>query len=169
MDKCAFSILAETADQADVEHLMQISDIVAAQLYPGEYRRPLNSKTLNADNIIVFMARDHNGKAAGCCVLFMHQDGTGELKRMIVDPCYRQKGIGAYLVQAVLTAAKSKNISLIQLEVGIKNVEAQALYIKMGFSKRDAFGTYKPSPVSIFMERKLDITVKESQWEVCNQ
>lgn len=160
MINCEFSILIESADQADVEHLMQISDAVAMQLYPGEYRRPLNSKTLSADNIIVLIARDTNGKAAGCCVLFIHQDGTGELKRMIVNPNYHHKGIGTRLVQAVLATARLKDIHIVQLEVGIKNVEAQALYTKMGFTKRAAFGSYKPSPISIFMELKVGIAVQ---------
>lgn len=168
MDENQFSIMAEIADQIDVENLMQISDEVAARLYPGEYRRPLNSKTLAADNIIVLMARDHNGKAAGCCVLFIHQDATGELKRMIVNPRYRQKGIGVYLVQAVLTTAQNKCIDLVQLEVGIKNIEAQALYTKMGFTKRDAFGSYKPSAISIFMEYKVDILDGKNHQELRN-
>ena len=78
----------------------------------------------------------------------MKSDNTGELKRMIVDPRFRGRGVGVSLVQAVLGSAEKRGIKTIQLEVGTKNIEAQTLYRKMGFSDRDAFGDYKPTSIS---------------------
>ena len=145
----------EPADQPDVDDLMRVSDAVAARLYPGAFRRPLNGKTLVSDDIVILVARTGDGRAAGCCALFVGPDRTGELKRMIVDPRFRGLGVGARLVEAVLTSAASRRIARLQLEVGVRNTEAQALYRKMGFSEREAFGTYRPSPLSLFMERDV--------------
>jgi putative acetyltransferase len=112
-----------------------------------------NSRTLLASNVVILIARTTDGEAAGCCALFVKSDNTGELKRMIVDPRFRGRGVGVSLVQAVLGSAEKRGIKTIQLEVGTKNIEAQTLYRKMGFYHRDAFGDYKPTSISMFMER----------------
>jgi putative acetyltransferase len=149
------SVQRENPRQADIASLLQLSDAVAASLYPDAYRRPLNPETLVVPGISVFVARSDDGIAMGCCVLFDGDEGTAELKRMIVDPQFRQRGVGQSLLQAVEAAAVARDIRLIQMEVGTRNTDGQSLYRKAGYRERGPFGSYKASPISLFFEKAL--------------
>lgn len=74
---------------------------------------------------------------------------------MIVDQRFRQQGVGRALLQAAEAAAMSKGIRLIQMEVGIRNTDGQKLYRSAGYRERGPFGTYKPSPISLFFEKAI--------------
>jgi putative acetyltransferase len=43
------------------------------------------------------------------------------------------------------------------MEVGIRNTEGQALYRKAGYGERAPFGSYRPSPISLFFEKIIGI------------
>jgi putative acetyltransferase len=149
------TVREESPRQAEVARLLQQSDALAASLYPGEYRRPLNPETLDAPGISLFVARADDQTAAGCCALFDAGDGTAELKRMIVDPGRRRLGVGKALLQAMEAAAATGGIHLIRMEVGVRNTDGQALYRRMGYRERGPFGPYKPSPISLFFEKAV--------------
>ena len=51
--------------------------------------------------------------------------------------------------------ARNARLPLLRLETGIHNAEALALYRKSGFAECEAFGDYKPDPLSVFMEKRL--------------
>ncbi len=51
--------------------------------------------------------------------------------------------------------AAKLGVTLMQLETGIKQPEAIALYRKLGYAERGPFGTYQPDPLSLFMEKRL--------------
>ena len=149
------TVQEETPRQAEVAALLRQSDALAAELYPNAYRRPLNPDTLDAPGIHLFVARTGAGLAAGCCALFDAGDGTGELKRMFVDTRFRGLGVGAALLHALEAAARAKGIHLIQMEVGVRNTDGQALYRRAGYQERGPFGNYQASPISLFFEKRL--------------
>lgn len=149
------SVNIEEAQQREIEALLQLSDQVAEALYPGAYRRPLNPQTLSAPHISIFVARTGDRLAAGCCALFDNGDGTGELKRMIVDPRFRQRGVGQALLQAVEATAWLRGMDRILMEVGTRNTDGHALYARAGYSERGPFGSYRPSPISLFFEKMI--------------
>jgi hypothetical protein len=64
MADAGIHVQEERADQPDVEALIRLSDEVAALSDPGEYRRPLNSRTLLASNVVILIARTTDGEAA---------------------------------------------------------------------------------------------------------
>lgn len=144
----------EPADQPDIDRLLALSDAVAARLYPGEYRRPLTGAALARDDVAVLIAR-LEGKAVGGLALFDLGDGTVELKRMIIDPDHAGQGFGRALVRTALDVCLQRGISVVQLEVGIRNLEARKLYASIGFSDRGPFGPYQQTPVATFMECRL--------------
>jgi putative acetyltransferase len=48
-------------------------------------------------------------------------------------------------------------VTLMQLETGIRQSEAIALYRKFGYVERGPFGAYRPDPLSLFIEKKLPL------------
>jgi len=134
---------------------MRLSDKVAFELYPGSNRRPFDTKTLASPDVVVLVARTHDGTAAGCCSLFMGANNTAELKRMIVRPRFRGIGVAEALLASLCDVAAANAITTIQLEVGIKNAAAQKIYQLAGFRDRGPFAKHKASPDSRFMEKKL--------------
>jgi len=147
-------VTKETPVQSEVIELLKQSDLVAAKLYPGEYRRPITAESLTRLGTTVLVAR-LAGKAVGLCVVFDRGDKTVELKRMIVDAGARGQGVGAALLRGALGEARQLAAAAVLLEVGICNIEAQALYRGAGFTDREPFPAYKTLPNSLFMERLL--------------
>lgn len=148
------SVAPETPDQPEVAALLRLSDEIAAALYPGAFRRPLNPQTLAAPGIHLLVARVQ-GAALGCCAVFEAPDGTAELKRMVVHPDARGQGLGQALLQAAEGLARGLGCTAMRLEVGIRNEAGAALYTRAGYRERGPFGGYAASPISRFMERAL--------------
>lgn len=148
------AVAVETPLQDAVAALLRQSDAVAAALYPGEFRRPIDPASLDAPGISLLVAR-LDGRAAGCCALFDRGDETAEIKRMIVDDAVRRQGVGDALLHATEALARQRGIATLLLEVGIRNDAAFAMYRRTGFTPRDAFTPYAATPISRFLEKRL--------------
>ena len=146
--------MIESPLQAEVSSLLLQSDAVAAVLYPGEYRRPINAEFLANPGTYVLIARLAE-KAVGMCVLFDRGDYSTELKRMIVDAKLRGTGVGMALLQGAEAQAAKLGALTMLLEVGTRNTQAQQLYRRGGYQSCEAFPPYKGSPISLFMRRRL--------------
>jgi putative acetyltransferase len=146
----------EDPRQDAVVTLLKQSEALAALLYPNEWRRPLTPDTLAVPGIVLFIARDDDHVAAGCCALIEMGSGEAELKRMIVDGQFRRRGVGMALLRALEVAAIAMGIHRILMEVGVRNTDGQALYRRAGYTERGPFGSHRPSPVSLFFEKSLD-------------
>lgn len=144
----------EAARQDDVATLLRQSDLVAELLYPGEFRRPITADYLANPGTHVLVAR-LVGEAVGMCVVFDRGDATIEVKRMIVDHNARGRGAGSSLLDAAHSHGVALGARLALLEVGTRNVEAQALYRKAGYMFRGPFAPHNASPISLFMERAI--------------
>ncbi len=51
--------------------------------------------------------------------------------------------------------AAEEGVSLLQLETGVRQPEALALYRALGYVERGPFGPYRPDPLCLFMEKRL--------------
>ena len=70
---------------------------------------------------------------------------------------YRRGNGLAKLIMCELEAhLKQRGIGVARLETGIYQPEAIGLYEKLGYEIRGPFGAYKPDPLSVFMEKRLD-------------
>ncbi len=148
------TVAAETPRQPEVAALLRLSDDIAAALYPGEPRRPLNPETLDAPNIHLLVARC-DGAAAGCCALFEGPEGAAELKRMVVDPAFQRRGVARALLRGAEALARQRDITLLRLEVGIHNAAGEALYRREAYRDCAPFGGYRASPISRFLAKSL--------------
>ena len=144
----------ETPRQDDVVTLIRQSDALMQSLYPAESNHLVDIDSLAAPQVHFFVARE-NGRALGCGAFVMGTDGQAEMKRVFVAPAARGKGVARVLMEVLESEAVQCRVTLMQLETGIKQPEAIALYRKFGYAERGPFGTYKSDPLSLFMEKRL--------------
>jgi putative acetyltransferase len=144
----------ETPRQDDVVALIRQSDELMHTLYPAESNHLVNIDSLAQPRVHFFVAREQ-GRAFGCGAFVLGADGQAEMKRVFVDPAARGKGIARLIMETLEREAALLGVTLMQLETGIKQPEAIALYRKFGYVERGPFGSYQPDPLSLFMEKRL--------------
>lgn len=147
------TIEIERANQPEVLALMAESDAYYAALYPAESNHLTDVETLD-DGVTTFLVARIAGAVRGFGAL-LPQNGYGEIKRMFVAPEARGQRLGATLLAALETKARAIALPALRLETGIKQREAIKLYRTAGFVEIAPFGTYRPDPLSIFMEKTL--------------
>lgn len=148
------AIARESPRQGDVTALIRQSDALMQSLYPAESNHLVDIAQLAAPNVHLLVAREQ-GRALGCGAFVLGANGQAEMKRVFVDPVARGKGIARAIMAALEREASRLGITLMQLETGIRQPEAIALYRKFGYAERGPFGAYKPDPLSLFMEKRL--------------
>jgi putative acetyltransferase len=82
-------------------------------------------------------------------------EGWAEIKRMFVAPAARGLKIGRRLLEQIETIASQGDERLLRLETGARQPEALALYRSAGFVEIGPFGSYRPDPLSLFMEKPI--------------
>jgi putative acetyltransferase len=148
------TISRESPRQPDVVVLIRASDALLQSLYPVESNHLVDIDSLARPEVHFFVARDA-GRALGCGAFVLGQGGQAEMKRVFVDPAARGKGVARAIMAALEDAAAQAGATLMQLETGIYQPEAIALYRRFGYAERGPFGAYRPDPLSIFMEKRL--------------
>lgn len=110
------------------------------------------NKIENLDTVVV--AYDGN-KPVGCGCFKQFANDTVEIKRMYVQPEYRQKGIGAMILRELEKWAREKGFNYAVLETAQKQPEAIHLYHKSGYTVIDNYGQYVNMPLSICLKKSL--------------
>lgn len=98
----------------------------------------------NKDNIVYapkgqknfFVCEDSAGAIAGFVALDYHPDRpkpTGELRRMIVSPTHRRRGVAEFLIEALIKHAKKNDLHVVELGTSDVQYGAKKLYQKLGF------------------------------------
>jgi DNA-binding MarR family transcriptional regulator/GNAT superfamily N-acetyltransferase len=96
-------------------------------------------------------------RPVGVCALIRHGAGDIELAKMAVDPAHRRRGAGEALVHAACAAARGLGATSLWLLTHPALVDAQRLYLRLGFRVTGPDGSYKSRP-SLRMERPLDLS-----------
>jgi putative acetyltransferase len=148
------TIRAETPAQPDVIPLIEALDAQMAALYPPESNHLLDIAAL-ADPAVTFLVARDADAVVGCGALLRDPRGWGEVKRMVVRPDRRGRGIGKRVLAELEAIARNAALPLLRLETGIHNGDALALYRGSGFVECAPFGDYKPDPLSVFMEKRI--------------
>ncbi len=151
----AVSIQPEGPDRDDIRALLQASADYSASLYPSESNHIADEGRLAEDDAVLLIARDADGKALGCGALIGLGSAEVELKRMWIEPEARGLGLARLLVAALESEADRVGAKVIQLETGIHQPAAIALYKSSGYVERGPFGKYETDPLSIFMEKPV--------------
>ena len=139
--------------------LIALSDAYMTALYPAESNHLESAKALKAPNVL-FLGCFLQDQLVGCgAVKILSDDGRyGELKRVFVLESHRGKGYSRAIMEKLEGHLKNSGIALARLETGIRQPEALGLYKRLGYVERAPFGAYAADPLSLFMEKRLDIT-----------
>jgi ribosomal protein S18 acetylase RimI-like enzyme len=78
-----------------------------------------------------------------------------EVKRVIVLPEYRGQGISKRIMAELETIAIERDVSELVLQTGPRQLEAIALYEKLGYGLIANFGLYAPIPVFLCYGKQL--------------
>jgi carbonic anhydrase len=95
----------------------------------------------------------YNAQPAGCVALKPHHTATGELKRLYVDPAFRDLGIGRELVATLLDEARKAGYQNMVLDSHISMKAAHRIYHEHGFRDVDAPADFPEAirPFAVFM------------------
>lgn len=148
-------IREERADSETARALIAELDATLNAQYPPESRHGYDVEKLLRTNVAFFVVY-LDGEPAACGGIELVGDDYAELKRMYVRPAFRGRGLGRLLVERLTGHAAEHGLSTVRLETGIHQAEALALYERTGFERVGPFGPYRPDPLSVFMEKRLD-------------
>lgn len=98
-----------------------------------------------------FLLAEDRGAAVGCIGLRRFADHVGEIKRLYVTPEGRGRGVGRFLVEGVLAAAKRLGYSRLVLDTLPSMKDAQNLYASLGFTRIPPY-RFNPVPGTVFLE-----------------
>ena len=157
-------IRREHPDQPEVRVLLAALDDYLASLYPPEANHLLDLQALQAPEVCFFVARDAgDGNRVVGTGAVRRMDGEaatdglpyGEVKRMMVDPARRGRGIGERLLQALEASLVEQGVTLALLETGRDQAEAVRLYERCGYKRCAPFGGYPDNGLSAFYGKRL--------------
>ncbi|MEO1016887.1 MAG: GNAT family N-acetyltransferase [Pseudomonadota bacterium] len=97
------------------------------------------------------------GRPVGCIMFQRFRKDVCEMNRLFVAPEGRGYGVGHALCEAAMVAARRAGYRSMLLVTGPLHFEAQQLYAKLGFSRRDPYHEMVPLVLerAVFMERVL--------------
>lgn len=139
-----------------VQLLIKQLDQYQSALYPAESNHLDSVEELEKENVC-FLGAFEDAQLVGCGAVKIMPEGYGEIKRVYVIPQARGKGISKHIMDALEKLLLEENISLTRLETGIHQKEALGLYERRGYIKTGPFGDYKEDPLSVFMEKRLEL------------
>lgn len=137
----------------DFQYLVKLLDADLA-LRDGE-EHDFYAQFNGIENIPHALLAYQDGQAVGCGAIKPFDEESVEVKRMYVLPEKRGQGIASGILQALEEWATALHYKRCVLETGKKQMEALALYAKMGYSLIPNYGQYQNVPNSVCFEKRL--------------
>ncbi|OXM67703.1 GNAT family N-acetyltransferase [Amycolatopsis vastitatis] len=154
MIDCTLTISPVTWDDPDAVRLREAQRTELDARYGTDDHEPGALPT--AETVAVFLvARDAAGTAVGCGGIRPLGPGSGEVKRMYVEPAARGTGVAAALLRALEDHARGLGITRLLLETGTGQPDAIRFYQREGYEPIEAFGPYRGEPLSRCFARDL--------------
>jgi ribosomal protein S18 acetylase RimI-like enzyme len=139
--------------RAGEDHLGEVSRLF--DLYRQFYNKPADirlARRFVGENIrkqrsVVFLALDAGGVALGFTQLYpgwcsVEAKPVWTLYDLYVDPSVRQRGVADALMESAETMARKSRACRVDLDTGVGNYRAQALYEKRGWERDTEFYSY---------------------------
>ena len=124
---------------------------------PPGYSFALDLTGLRSSDVTVWSAWD-GAMLAGIGALKQLDNQHGEIKSMRTAPTHLRRGVGAALLEHIISVATGRGMTRLSLETGTgKAFEAAlSMYRKRGFKKGPAFSDYVGSEFNQFLHLDLD-------------
>lgn len=125
---------------------------------PAESRHALPAGRLLSPGVRLFAATI-DGILVGTGALAPVAPAHEELKSMRTAPGHRGRGVGAAVLDALLSDAARRGVRRVSLETGSSEFFAPArrLYARAGFAPCPPFGAYVEDPHSAFFSRAVPV------------
>ncbi|MFF2090020.1 GNAT family N-acetyltransferase [Paenibacillus sp. NPDC058174] len=142
------------AGNEDLRGLIAKLDDYLYALYPSDEVHGVELENAEAERIVFVVA--YWGHTAVGCGAYRPLDEQGcELKRIFVDPSYRNKGFASRVLSLLEQEIRQAGYQSILLETGLMQPESIALYKKFGFVEVERFGPYVDCSSSYCMGKAL--------------
>ena len=127
-----------------------------AAVSPLESRHALDLDGLRRPGITFWSAWD-GSELVGCGALKELDGRHGEIKSMRTARAYQRRGVGARMLEHLITEARRRGYHRLSLETGSMAffTPAHHLYAKFQFRPSGPFANYVEDPNSVFMTREL--------------
>jgi GNAT superfamily N-acetyltransferase len=99
-----------------------------------------------------------DGRPAGCGAVRPFHDGpsrTAEIKRMYTSPGARRRGLSRVVLARLEREAAALGYRRVQLETGLRQPEAIALYETAGYHRIPTYGQYEGDELSVCFAKHL--------------
>ena len=127
-----------TLSESQIEDLLGLMKELNAELKVTALQQ---QRSVAAPGTRIFIAENDEKHIVGCATLCVFESPTGRkasVEDVVVLPAYRGQGIGRTLLQRIIDFAKNKLAPIdLRLTSNPVRTEANALYLSMGFEKRD--------------------------------
>ena len=150
----------EDPRSADAIALFDVMSAFITETYPEDEENgilPTTTEDLVRDGVLVLARVD--GVAAGCGALMAHPQVDGldvlEVKRMLVLPEFRARGISRLVLSRLEQVARQSGAQKLVLMCGPRQPNALRLYESAGYALRSAYGKNIEHKLSIFFEKTL--------------
>lgn len=156
MEKAALEIREDDLSGGPTRELLALHLAGMHTNSPPGHVFALDLSGLRAPKVTVWSAWSH-GRIAGIGALKDLGDGTGEVKSMRTHPSFLRQGVGAALLEQIVTAARARGMCRLSLETGSGPAfePALALYRKRGFVDGEPFSDYIRSHFNQFLHLTL--------------
>jgi len=148
VDFCVEKIVA-----AEAVDLIAELDRYQAALYPRQSNHFESASELSQPHVQMYGCRIQQQLVAIGAVKIM--SGYGEIKRLYVAEGHRGLGLARAVMNRLERAVREHDVALARLETGVHQQQALQLYRKLGYVRCEAFGDYRPDPLSVFMQKQL--------------
>jgi len=106
----------------------------------------------------VFLVAYLDGRSVGCGALRPFSEaghGVAEIKRMYTSPSARRRGVSRAVLARLESEAAGFGYRRLQLQTGLRQPEAMALYAASGYHRIPNFGTWAASELTACFAKDL--------------
>jgi ribosomal-protein-alanine N-acetyltransferase len=115
-------------------------------------------RTMLISSQFLTLVEEEDGAVVGYASAYLQEGGSARMVSIAVLPRWRGRGTARLLMDRLEGACREEGVTLMSLEVAVRNVVALRLYLSQGYSikgmVKDYYGRGKDA---FYMERRLDI------------
>lgn len=158
MTSTTYSLESVAYDDPRAAAMRTAMDAEMSARYAGADLTPEVAAALAVDPATIrhtVLAVDHDGTPLGHAAL-RHHHGEWEVKRVVVAPGQRGRGVGRAVMTEVERVAHEAGAARVILQTGDRQPEAEALYLALGWTRIPVYAPWDVAlPSSRCFEKQL--------------